>query len=77
MNDTVELKLYATLKRPLPGDGRTVPVRPGTTVATLLKEFGVDPAAAKLFFIDGRKKDIDTPLSGGEHIGVFPPVGGG
>ena len=77
MAASVDLKLYATLKRPLPADGKAVPVDPGTTVADLLRQLGVDLAAVRLVFIDGRKKSIDTPLSGGERIGVFPPVGGG
>ena len=77
MSDTVELKLYATLKRHLPADAGAVPVSPGTTVGTLLTSLGVDIVSVKLVFVDGRKKSIDTPLSGGERIGVFPPVGGG
>lgn len=77
MAATVELKLYATLKRPLPAGGKAVPVAPGTTVRGLLETLGVDLNAVKLVFIDGRKKGIDTPLSGGERVGVFPPVGGG
>ncbi len=77
MSTTVELKLYATLKRPMPGDGNAVPIVPGITVAALLNSLNLDPATAKLVFINGRKASIDTPLSGGERIGVFPPVGGG
>ncbi|MFH1980609.1 MAG: MoaD/ThiS family protein [Pseudomonadota bacterium] len=77
MAATVELKLYATLRRPLPADGKAVPVTPGTTVAGLLADLGIDLSTVKLVFIDGRKKSIDTALYGGERVGVFPPVGGG
>ena len=77
MSTTVELKLYATLKRHMPDDGNAVPIAPGITVAALLQTLNVDLAAAKLVFINGRKATVDTPLSGGERIGVFPPVGGG
>jgi molybdopterin synthase sulfur carrier subunit len=77
MAATVELKLYATLKRPLPADGKAVPVAPGTTVKSLLETLGVDLRAVKLVFINGRNKSIDTALAGGERVGVFPPVGGG
>ena len=77
MPTTVALKLYATLKRPLPADGAAVPITDGMSVAELLHSLDVDLAAVKLVFIDGRKRSVDTPLKGGERIGVFPPVGGG
>jgi sulfur-carrier protein len=32
---------------------------------------------AKLVFVDGKRAQPDTPLHGGERIGIFPPVGGG
>jgi sulfur carrier protein ThiS len=77
MTATIELKLYATLRRPLPADGKAVPVSPGTTIAEMLETVGVDPTAVKLVFINGRKADLQTPIAGGERVGVFPPVGGG
>lgn len=77
MTDTIELKLYATLKRPLPAGGKAVPVTPGMTVEALLRTLDVNLSDVKLVFVNGRKQPVDTPLTGGERVGVFPPVGGG
>ena len=77
MTAAVTIKLFATLRKHLPEHADAYPVTPGTPVIDVLKEIGVPPADAKLIFVNGVRVDPETPLSGGERVGVFPPVGGG
>jgi molybdopterin converting factor small subunit len=77
MSPVISLKLFATLNKYTPADAASFPVAPGTTVRSVLEKLGVPVSQAKLIFINSVRKPIDTPLSGGERVGVFPPVGGG
>jgi molybdopterin converting factor small subunit len=42
-----------------------------------LTALGVPLEEVQLVFVNGTKKEMDTVLTGGERVGVFPPVGGG
>lgn len=77
MSTTITLKLFATLGEHTPKNADCYPVSPGTTVEALLEELGVPLKKVRLIFIDSVRKSLDTPLNGGERVGVFPPVGGG
>ena len=75
---TIEIKLYASLKKYLPDDAdRVYPVKAGTPVSVVLEQLNIPKDEARLIFINGVRKDIDAPLSGGDRVGVFPPIGGG
>jgi len=74
---TIQLKLYADLRRFAPADGENVPIEPGTTVRELLHRLALPEEKAKLIFIDGTQADPSATLQGGERVGIFPPVGGG
>ena len=74
---TIDLRLFATLQQFNPPHSEAVSITPGTTVRAVLEAIGVPLEKAKLIFVDGLKKDLDQTLSGGERVGIFPPVGGG
>jgi molybdopterin synthase sulfur carrier subunit len=74
---TIHLKFFATLGKFAPPDAACYAVTPGTTVRAVLENLGVPLSQAKLVFVDNVVTSVDTPLKGGERIGVFPPVGGG
>jgi sulfur-carrier protein len=74
---TIELKLFATLARFTPANAAQYPIQQGVTVGQLLMQFPFAADEAKLIFVNGVKKDLQTRLNGGERVGVFPPVGGG
>jgi sulfur-carrier protein len=75
---TVEIKLFASLKKYLPADSACrYPVEPGTPLSVLLDQLCIPEEEVKLIFIDGVKKDINVLLHGGERVGLFPPIGGG
>jgi sulfur-carrier protein len=74
---TIDVRLFASLAVHAPADAARYAVRRGATVARLLEQLGLPAASAKLIFINGVKGQLDSKLSGGERVGIFPPVGGG
>jgi len=77
MSVYIQLELLATLKRYLPDTPHRFPVRSGMTVRELIRELGIPEYEVNLVFIDGAKGNLDSPLAGGERVGLFPPLGGG
>lgn len=75
MERWIELRLFASLQRFSP-EGR-LPITPQTRVRDVVERLGIPVQEAKLIFVDGKRGDLDTVLSGGERVGIFPPVGGG
>jgi sulfur-carrier protein len=75
---TIEIKLFASLKKYLPPDSACrCSVEPGTPLSALLDQLCIPEDELKLIFIDGVKQDARVLLHGGERVGVFPPIGGG
>ena len=77
MSETIQIKLFATLSSKLPDDADNYPLGEKTTVRELLRNLQIPEKKAKLVFINGEKKTIDTVLKNGDRLGIFPPVGGG
>ncbi len=77
MSEHIELRLFATLARFAPSNAGHYPITAGTKVGHLLAELQIPPMEAKLIFINGIKGTLESPLYGGERVGIFPPVGGG
>lgn len=73
----ITLKLFATLSQFLPDAADHYPIETETTIKDLLKKLYVPEGDVKLIFIDGIKGDLTSTLTGGERVGIFPPVGGG
>ncbi len=76
---SVELKLYATLTQYAPSGSEafSVEIQSGETLGELLERLGVPTSGARITLIDSVQCRSDHPLVGGEHIGVFPAIGGG
>ena len=74
---TIDLRLFASLASRMPQDAARFGIPAGITVRQLIDQFRIPPNEAKLVFINGVRKDLDTELNGGERVGIFPPVGGG
>lgn len=77
MAPSVEIRFYAGLKALEPTGAGGYPIEPGIPVGRLLESLEVPIEKVKLVFVDGRRADLDRPLTGGERLAVFPPVGGG
>lgn len=73
----IDLRLFASLASHMPPDAAHLSISAGTTVAQIVERMKIPLSEAKLVFVNGVRKDLDTPLTGGERVGIFPPVGGG
>ena len=73
----IQLKLFASLAPLSPGNSDRVPIESGISVRELLDHLDIPIVKAHLIFINGIKRPLDTRLSGGERVGIFPPVAGG
>ena len=76
-SSTIELRLFAGLQVYRPDSWEAYPVESGTTIRQLLQALAIPETKAKLLFVNGIKVDLDAKLTGGERVGIFPPVGGG
>lgn len=77
----VRVKLFATLRRYYPelgvGEGMDVELPDGATVGQLVNHLGLPADHVRVVFINGIARDESYPLSDGDEVGMFPPVGGG
>ncbi len=77
MTSHISINLYATLRKYMPESADRFPIEPGVTVGDVVDRLAIPRKQAKLVFVNSVRSDLDTPLKGGERVGVFPPVGGG
>ena len=82
----IEVRLYANLAfagptvRPAKGAASAtleVEARPGLTVRRVLEEVGVQPQDVFAILINGANAGLDSPLTDGDRLGLFPPISGG
>ena len=77
----IELRLYASFKKYLPGDSPdntcSVEVEEGATVRKLLEKFQIPFDAPKIIFLNGIHARGEEVLKDGDRVGAFPPVAGG
>jgi molybdopterin synthase sulfur carrier subunit len=73
----IQLQLFASLKKFMPPSADNYAIETGMTVGALLTQLDVPQDQIKLVFVDGVRADLATNLTGGERVGIFPPVGGG
>ena len=73
----IQLKLFAALTPLSPENADRVPIAPGISVKEMLDRLDIPTVKAHLIFINGVKRSLETRLSGGERVGIFPPVAGG
>lgn len=77
----IEVRLYATLRQFLPnvglGEGHTMRVSDGTTVASLLEALGVPAEMTKQVFVNARQVEFDYIVRAGDRVAIFPPIAGG
>ena len=51
--------------------------RPGLTVREVAGQEGIAAADIQIILVNGRRADLDTVLTNGDRLGLFPAVGGG
>ena len=77
MGHHIHLRLFSTLNRFSTDPEKPFPIMPGVILKDVLIGLEVPVDQVKLIFIDGKKACLETPLKGGERVGIFPPIGGG
>jgi molybdopterin converting factor small subunit len=77
MKSHIQIKLFATLQQFMPPSSDNYRIEAGINISNLLEQLNIPQEKARLIFIDGVKVDPTATLSGGERVGIFPPVGGG
>ena len=79
----VHIRAYATLAQRVyqtgQNTGSTVDLElpDGGSITDLLEALNLPRHEAKIVFVNGRSQDFDYKLSEGDHVGIFPPLGGG
>lgn len=77
----VYVKLFALLRQHHPGPNRSIPLEvelpDGATAADLVPALQLPQALVRHAFINNEQKTLDTLLTDGDHINLFPPVTGG
>ena len=71
------LMCYATFAKSSPDNSDHYPVGEGDTVCDVLKRVGIPVNDVKIVFINGILSNIESTLSDGDRVGIFPAVGGG
>lgn len=74
---TITLLCYATLAKKSPENADNYPIRAGDRVKDVLIRIGVSTDEVKIIFVNGVSSELETVLSDGDRLGVFPAVGGG
>ena len=77
MTPHIQIKLFASLQEFTPPSSDEYPIDAGLSIQSLLEQLNIPPEKAKLIFVNGVKADLTESLTGGERVGIFPPVGGG
>jgi len=86
----VSLKVYAMLARKIssalghrvpggvkPGAAVELELPDGSTLSRLLDMLNLDGGNGYIYLVGGKARKPDHPLSDGDEIRIFPPVGGG
>lgn len=58
-------------------DGKTT-IKDGATVLDLVRELGIPEKQVRIVAVNGKQSDLETILSEGDTVFIFPPaIGGG
>ena len=67
----------ATRKRYPPESNHMFDIEPGITIRELISLLEISEYEVYLIFINGENANLDSILTGGERVGLFPPLDGG
>ncbi len=78
---TVEVRLYATLRKYYPslgiGEPLVITLDDKAKLGNLSSELKLPKEEIKVTFVNGRSEEESYLLEDGDRIGIFSPVGGG
>jgi molybdopterin synthase sulfur carrier subunit len=73
----IEISLYASLRKWNPSPAFTHEIAEGKTVGEILVEIGVPERDTAIIMVNQRRGGLDTILSSGDTLSLFPLIGGG
>jgi len=72
----ITVKLFATLRKGR-FEEKIMDFSDGVNIEQVVRQIALPEKDVNLIFINGRNADFNTPLSEGDTVSFFPPVGGG
>jgi molybdopterin converting factor small subunit len=72
----IQVKTFATLKKFEP-EGAMLKVEPGATLRDVLAALSLPEDEVRLLFVNGVHSTLETVISEGDKVSLFPAVGGG
>ncbi|HJX35196.1 MAG TPA: MoaD/ThiS family protein [Desulfatiglandales bacterium] len=72
----ITIKLFATLRKGR-FEEKIMDFPEGVNIDQIVRQIALQEKDVNLIFINGRNADFNTPLSEGDTVSFFPPVGGG
>lgn len=75
----IDVRLFATLPMRSQTGRKELQLEPrsGLTVRQVVEGEGLDVSDVHIVMINGLHGTLDSELSDGDRLGLFPPVGGG
>ena len=74
---TIEIQLYATLRSYMPANASSYQIETGSSIKKIIETLNLPSDQVKLIFANGVQCDTSAIVQDGDHIGIFPPIGGG
>ena len=72
----ITVKLFATLRKGR-FEEKTMDFSAGVNIEQIVRQIALPENDVTLIFVNGLHADFNTPLSEGDTVSLFPPVGGG
>lgn len=73
----IEIRLHASLRKWEPISAASCEVIGEKTVRGFLKDAGIPEQEAVIILVNGRRGRLETKLSDGDTLSLFPLIGGG
>ncbi len=73
----ITLKCFATLSNFQPSESNSFPIVDGETVGSVVDRLTLPRDKIHLIFVNSVRRDMNTNLTDGDILGLFPSIGGG
>jgi len=74
---SIEMRLYAFLQKWRPTPVGTYDLAGIATVRDLVKANGIPESEIAIIFVNGRRGKLESALTHGDTVSLFPLIGGG
>jgi molybdopterin synthase sulfur carrier subunit len=73
----IEIHLYASLQKWKPDPAARCEIGDAKTVRELLLDIDIPEKEVAIIMINGKRRQLETTLSDGDEVSLFPLIGGG